>query len=188
VVNVSAPIKIFALVALLAALVLGGGMMLLAPGETEVEAEPVLVPSTRQAESLATPPVAKAAAKSKPEPKPVVTPKPAPAVAPNGLPTTIARALRSHDVVVVSLWSGGGTIDGLAREEAAAGARAARAGFVPLNVIASGRAAEALTLEVGSVLRAPAVLLFTRPDTLAYKLDGFRDRDAVAQAVFNALR
>ena len=55
-------------------------------------------------------------------------------------------------------------------------------------MIASGRAAEALTLEVGSVLRAPAVLLFTRPDTLAYKLDGFRDRDAVAQAVFNALR
>jgi hypothetical protein len=186
VVNVSAPIKIFALVALLAALVLGGGMMLLAPGQTEAGAEPVLVPSTKQAKPIAAPPVRKAA--PKPKPKPVAEPKPAPAVAPNGLPTTIARALRSHDVVVVSLWSGGGTIDGLAREEAAAGARAARAGFVPLNVIASVRAAEALTLEVGSVLRAPAVLLFTRPDTLAYKLDGFRDRDAVAQAVFNALR
>lgn len=183
-VNVSAPIKIFALVALLAAVVLGGGMLLLAPGQTEAEAEPVLVPVKKKAEPVAASPVRKAAAK----PKPAKKPKPAPAVAPNGLPTVIARALRSHDVVVVSLWSGGGKIDGLARAEAAAGARAARAGFVPLNVIASGRAAEALTLEVGSVLRAPAVLLFTRPDTLAYKLDGFRDRDAVAQAVFNALR
>lgn len=195
--NVSAPIKIFVVVGLLAALVLGGGLMLLGRGEAEADAGPVLIPSVKKASAVSTPrPAKKKVAPQQPEPKAKPKPKakakpkakPLPAIAANGLPREIAVALRRHDVVVVALWGAGGKIDAVARDEAAAGAAAARAGFVALNVISSGKAAEALTLEVGTVLRAPAVLLFTRPDTLANKLDGFRDRDAVAQAALDALR
>ena len=213
--NVSAPIKIFALVGLLAALVLGGGMMLLGPKPSDVDDTPVALPTKKAGVADAPPaakkvaananaaakkavapaatkvePMAKAAAKAKPKP---AAKKPAPVeslrgVATNGLPMQIAVALRRHDVVVVSLWGTGGKIDGVARDEARAGATAAGAGFVALNVIDHAREAEALTLQIGSLLRAPAVLVFTRPKTVANRLDGFRDRDTVAQAALAALR
>jgi hypothetical protein len=197
-VNVSAPIKIFALVGVLAALVLGGGMMLMSPGAADAEPSSVVIPKKANAvaakanAAVARPNAAAAEPKAAAaEPKAAAKPKPAkpqPAIAANGLPRQVAAALRRHDVVVVALWGAGGKIDVLSRDEAAAGARAAGAGFVGVNVITSGRAAEALTLEVGTVLRTPSVLVFTRPDTLANKLDGFRDRDVVAQAALNALR
>ena len=196
-VNVSAPIKIFALVGALAALVLGGGMMMMGRGQVEGDVAPIVLlkktqatPTAAKPEPVKAKPEQQPAVKPKPKAKakPVKPAKPAPVVAPNGLPIEIARALQKHDVVVVALWGSGGKIDALARDEAEAGADAARAGFVALNVISSGKAAEALTLEVGTVLRTPGVLLFTKPETLAIKLDGFRDRDAVAQAALNALR
>ena len=215
--NVSAPIKVFALVGLLAALVLGGGMMFLGRGTTDVDAAPAVLPTKKKAGLAEAPaaakkvaPKANAAAKkpvertspasttatATPAPKPAVKKKatPAPAsreyrgIATNGLPMQIAVALRSEDVVVVALWGTGGKIDGLSRDEARAGARAAGAGFVALNVIDHAREAEALTLQVGSLLRAPAVLVFTRPKTVANRLDGFRDRESVAQAALDALR
>ena len=91
-------------------------------------------------------------------------------------------------LVIVALWGSGGKIDAMSRDEAAAGASAARAGFVPIDVIKNSREAEALTLKLGFVLRAPAVLVFKNPDTLANTLDGFRDRETVAQAALDALR
>ena len=114
--------------------------------------------------------------------------KSAPVVATNGLPNSIMLALRSHNVVVVSLWGTGGKIDAMSRDEAAAGAAAVGAGFVSLNVLASGREAEALTLKLGTMLRAPTVLLFTSGGMLANTLEGFRDRETVAQSALNALR
>ena len=214
--NVSAPIKVFALVGLLAALVLSGGMMFLGRGTTDVDAAPAVLPTKKagladapaaakkvaaKANAAAKKPVEKTSpaattAKATPAPKPAAKKKAAPApasreyrgIATNGLPMQIAVALRSEDVVVVSLWGTGGKIDGLSRDEARAGARAAGAGFVALNVIDHAREAEALTLQVGSLLRAPAVLVFTRPKTVANRLDGFRDRESVAQAALDALR
>src|SRR5687767_2462186 len=109
-------------------------------------------------------------------------------VATNGLPMQIMVALRSHNVVVVSLWGTGGKIDAMSRDEAAAGASAVGAGFVPLNVLEQGRVAEALTLKLGVVLRAPTVLLFTSGGKLVNTLDGFRDRETVGQAALDALR
>jgi len=107
-------------------------------------------------------------------------------VATNGLPMSIMRALASNDVVVVSLYGGGWKIDPMARDEASAGARAAGAGFVALDVTTAGRAAEALMLKYDTIFRAPAVLIFRRGGELALQLDGFRDRDTVAQAATNA--
>ena len=94
----------------------------------------------------------------------------------------------SYSRGVVALWGSGGKIDAMSRDEAAAGASAARAGFVPIDVIKNSREAEALTLKLGFVLRAPGVLVFKNPDTLANTLDGFRDRETVAQAALDALR
>jgi hypothetical protein len=217
----------FALVGLLAALVLGGGMMFLGRGTADVDAAPAVIPTKKvgladapaaakkvadKANAAATKPLEKtspastsakpkAAAKAKPAAKPAANVKPAPkpvakkpapaqyhGIATNGLPMQIALALRSDDVVVVALWGSGGKIDALSRDEARAGAKAAGAGFVALNVIEHAREAEALTLQVGSLLRAPAVLVFTRPKTVANRLDGFRDRESVAQAALDALR
>ena len=212
---VSPAVKIFALLGVLGALVLGLGMMLLG-GETEAEPTAIALPTKKQGlldaparakkvaaqakadaaakKALATPAVAKPTAKPAAKPaapakvaKPAAA-KPAPLVATNGLPNSIMLALRSHNVVVVSLWGTGGKIDAMSRDEAAAGAAAVGAGFVSLNVLESSREAEALTLKLGTMLRAPTVLLFTSGGTLANTLEGFRDRETVAQSALNALR
>lgn len=204
---VSPAVKIFALVGVLGALVLGLGMMLMG-GETEAEptAASALLETPARAEKVAAKAKAAAAAKkavatpavAKPAPKaakakPKAKAEPAPplvtrGVAANGLPREIMVSLRSHNVVVVSLWGTGGKIDGMSRDEAAAGAEAVGAGFVSFNVMERGREAEALTLELGAFLRAPTVLLFTSGGKLANTLEGFRDRETVGQAALNALR
>jgi hypothetical protein len=212
---VSPAVKIFALLGVLGALVLGLGMMLMG-GETAAEPAAIALPTKKQgvldaparAKKVAAQAKAAAAAKkaaaapavAKPTAKPAAKPvapakvakpaaaKPAPVVATNGLPNSIMLALRSHNVVVVSLWGTGGKIDAMSRDEAAAGAAAVGAGFVSLNVLASNREAEALTLKLGTMLRAPTVLLFTSGGKLANTLEGFRDRETVAQSALNALR
>ena len=210
---VSPAVKIFALVGVLGALVLGLGMMLMG-GETEAEPTAIALPTKKQGvldaparakkvaaqakaaqaakKAVATPAVAKPTAKAvKPAAKPAKAAAPKPAVrvvATNGLPNSIMVSLRSHNVVVVSLWGTGGKIDAMSRDEAAAGAAAVGAGFVSLNVLESSREAEALTLKLGTMLRAPTVLLFTSGGKLANTLEGFRDRETVAQSALNALR
>lgn len=208
---VSPAVKIFALVGVLGALVLGLGMMLMG-GETEAEPAAIALPTKKQgvldaparakkvaaqANAAAAKKAAVTPAKAKPAAKPAAPAKAAkPAVAKpavrliatNGLPNSIMVSLRSHNVVVVSLWGTGGKIDAMSRDEAAAGAAAVGAGFVSLNVLASGREAEALTLKLGTMLRAPTVLLFTSGGKLANTLEGFRDRETVAQSALNALR
>jgi len=210
-VAVSPAVKVFALVGVLAALVLAGGMMLMGRAPAEEDAAQIVLPKKQAGVLDAVPAAKKAAAQanaaakrtsagvgaakptaSKPAPVekvPSAKPKRAAIVAPiapNGFPRAIVTALRRSPVVVVSLWGSGGKIDAMSRDEAAAGARAAEAAFVPLNVITDPRAAEALTLKLGVVLRTPTVLVFTRPATVALTLDGFRDRETVAQAASDA--
>jgi len=207
---VSPAVKVFALVGILGALVLGLGMMLMGGG-TDAEPTAAVLPKKqgildaparakkvaakanaaavkKAAATPATP--AKPAAKTKPAAKaaPKAKASASSGVATNGLPMQIMVALRSHNVVVVSLWGTGGKIDAMSRDEAAAGASAVGAGFVPLNVLEQGRVAEALTLKLGVVLRAPTVLLFTSGGKLVNTLDGFRDRETVGQAALDALR
>lgn len=202
--NVSAPVKVFALLGIVAVVLIGGYTMVLGGGsmeassaelplkngviETQALAREVASQASADAKAKAAgkAPAAKTkstppAAKAKPR-----TRRPAPVIAANGLPSRIVTALRRSEVVVVALWGSGGKIDELARDEAAAGAAAARATFIPLNVIRSGKEAEALTLKLG-VLRTPTVLLFRGDSELAIRLDGFRDRETVAQAALSAL-
>jgi hypothetical protein len=111
-----------------------------------------------------------------------VTPKPV--VLLPGLPAEVAAALRTHELVVVSLYDPQARVDQISLAEASAGAKAAHAAFVPLNVLGQ-REAGPLVRQLG-VLPDPAVLVYRRPGDLVARFDGFADRDTVAQAVANA--
>jgi hypothetical protein len=111
-----------------------------------------------------------------------VTPKPV--VLLPGLPAEVAAALRTHELVVVSLYDPQARVDQISLAEASAGAKAAHAGFVPLDVLRQGQAGP-LVRQLG-VLPDPAVLVYRRPGDLVARFDGFADRDTVAQAVANA--
>lgn len=182
--TISPQIRLIALVGLLAAVALAGAMFLLSrspASSSAAEPLPRLTLKKPAAPKAAPKPAAKAAAtpaakRAKPKPKP----KPRPAVAPNGLPTPVADALRRHSVVVVALYAGGAAVDGVARAEAEAGARDVRAGFVAIDVF-DRKWSEPLALKTG-VLEAPGVLVFRRPASVAVHIDGFADRLTVAQA------
>jgi hypothetical protein len=109
------------------------------------------------------------------------------------MPAALAYALQSHRVVVVSLVAPRSSVDQIAFAEARAGAAAAGAGFVPINVM-DDRQSHALTTflagfpdQADRLLDDPAVLIFQQPKNLFVRLNGFADRDTVAQAVQNAL-
>ena len=109
--QVSAPIKVFALVGVLAALVLGGGMMFMGRGTADVDTSPVVIPSKKaglldapaaakkvaaKASAAArnagkTTPAAKAPAKAAAKPKPAVK-APVQLIAANGLPSRLVSA------------------------------------------------------------------------------------------------
>ena len=101
-----------------------------------------------------------------------------------GLAPEVAAALRRHELVVVALFDPHARVDQISLAEASAGARAAHAGFVPLDVLRQGQGGP-LVRELG-VLPDPAVLVYRRPGDLVARFDGFADRDTVAQAVANA--
>ena len=122
-----------------------------------------------------------AAVAAKPKPKP----KPAPVVTANGVPAVLVRALERHPVVVVALYDPQARVDGISLAEANAGAIAAGAGFVPLDVLDTAQAGP-LMKQLG-VLPDPAVLVYRRPGDLVTRFDGFADRDTVAQAATNAM-
>jgi hypothetical protein len=110
----------------------------------------------------------------------------------DGMPASLALALRTNGVVVVALYAPKSSVDKFATEEARQGASMAGAGFVALNV-ASEKVAAPLTslLTTGAtaadrVLDDPAVLIFQAPKTLFVRLNGYNDRETVAQAATNA--
>jgi hypothetical protein len=111
-------------------------------------------------------------------------PKAKPAVSPNQLPAPIRRALAAHHVVVVALYDPHATIDGAALAEARAGAKLGGVKFVPIDV--RSRAVDSLNARYGAV-HDPAVLVLRPPDSVVVRIDGFADRDTVAQAALNAV-
>jgi len=131
----------------------------------------------------AKPPVAaKAHSPARPAPKP--KPKPArPASPADELPAPIRRALAADSVVVVSLYDPKAKIDGTAMREAEAGAARAGSSFVPIDVRKNNVAA--LNARYG-VMQDPAVLVLRPPGALVVRIDGFADRETVAQAAVNA--
>jgi hypothetical protein len=193
-VNVSAPVRIFALVGGLAALALGAWFFLLGPAPAASDAPvKVIEPLHPVRKAAAAPPAAKRApakpapaAKPKAKPRPAAAAKPAPARVPNpeGLPLVVARALAASPVVVVTLYNPESKVDRISLAEARAGAERARVGFVALNVLRKAHSMP-LTRKLG-VLSAPAFFLYSRPGELVMRVDGFADRDLVAQAALAA--
>jgi hypothetical protein len=169
---------------------LGGFMLLGGGGSPSSAALPVIKPlhpvkkhgATKAPKTVA----AKAAVKPKAKPKVRV-----PAVI-NGMPSSLALALRSHAVVVVSLYTPGSSVDRMSTDEARRGAQVAHAGFVAFNVADEQVVSPLSSVLTGAptpadrVLDGPAVLVFVRPKSLFVRLNGFADHDTVAQAAANA--
>jgi hypothetical protein len=118
-----------------------------------------------------------ASARPKPKPKKVVAP-------PDQLPRAIRLALAADRVVVVALYDPRAKIDGTAMREARAGAEKAGSSFVRVDVRDNGDV-DSLNAKYG-VLQDPAVLVLRPPGSLVVRIDGFADRETVAQAALNA--
>lgn len=186
--QISGPVRIVAIVGLVAALFGGGGMMMLNRGAASID-EPLPPPAVQSSAALPNPAAAKpkpkpAAKAPAPAPAPKPKPEPAPVVDANGLPISISAALQRHEVVVVSLFTPAAAVDNMALEEARAGARAAGAGFVSVNVL-EPKQGMAIARLFG-VTEPPATLVYQSPATLAFRLDGFADFETIAQAAVNA--
>jgi hypothetical protein len=208
--KLSPPVRIFALVAALAAV--GGALFMFTmggPPAPEPSALPVLshadavkAAAAKKAAAKAAPAKPKAVAKktaagktpvaSKPKAAPAkaaaAAPKPKPALnipqEPTGLPLAIDRALSRHELVVVSLVLPGARVDELAAAEARAGAKLSGAGYLALNVL-NEDVARSLLSKLGT-LQDPSLLLVKRGGEVVLRLNGFVDRATVAQAAANA--
>jgi hypothetical protein len=194
--TLSPPIRYAALLGLVAALLIGGGMTVLGHGESSVAATPhvikhhpfgpgvkkkaTVVPKKHSARAIkpkATPAVAR---------KPALRPSAVIAALAAGIPHAIATALGRHQTVVVSLYNPYSQVDGIAFAEARAGAKIAGVGFVPLNVLSEAQVGK-LTQMLG-LLPDPGLLVYIRPGTLVARISGFADKETVAQAAQNAAR
>ncbi len=106
----------------------------------------------------------------------------------DGLPLAISRALAMHAVVVAVLYDPQARTDAISTAEAKAGAALAHAGFVQVNVL--NRSEVQAIAEQLRVIHAPTVLVFRRPmpgePALYVQLNGFADKETVAQAAQNA--
>lgn len=185
--KISLPVRIFAVVIVLVGVAGMLAMRTMGPSDEPV-AIPVAVKTPAKvpaktpakagpAKSAAQP--AKAAASAPAKAKPVN-----PVVPPSGFPVVVDKALRQHDVVVVSLVVPGARVDELAAAEAEAGAKLGGAGFLALDVLNEG-VARALLAKLDSV-QDPSVLVVKRSGDVALALAGFVDRETVAQAAANA--
>ena len=192
--KLSPQVRIFALVAALAAV---GGMLFVFTAGRSSAAEPELAapPVAAAAKPAKAPAVHKtAAAKAKASAKTKAAAPEAPAkaapkkvllkVPPTGFPVAVDRALARHKVVVVSLVVPGSPIDELAAGEAKAGAKLGGAGYLALNVL-NERVAHALLAKLDGP-KEPSVLVFKHSGEVALALEGFVDRETVAQAAANA--
>ena len=117
------------------------------------------------------------------KPHAAVAAKPKHAAPPNQLPLPIRRALAHDRIVVVALYDPAAKIDGAALDEARAGALLAGSSFVKINVRTN--AVDSLNAKYGAV-QDPAVIVLRPPGALVVRIDGFADRDTVAQAALNA--
>jgi hypothetical protein len=213
--TVSPQIRIVALVGLLLALGFGGAMKFMgggagsptaiAPSQNSAISQAKSVAaraSTRAKNPTASAPATRTAAPAAHKAvaaKPKVSPTPAattpkviraakqisPALA-AGLPLSLAQSLAANKVVVAAVYNPQSAVDGIAFAEARAGAALAGAGFIGLNVLSQAEVGK-LTEQLG-LLPDPAVLIFTRPATVAAQLKGFADKETVAQAAFNVGR
>jgi len=98
--------------------------------------------------------------------------------------TPLESALTRHRVLVVLFYAPGADYDAIQTRETRAGALAAHAGFLALNVKQNGQIA-ALAAQY-DIRDAPATVIFERGPAVVYRVTGYLDRDAIAQAAANA--
>ena len=96
----------------------------------------------------------------------------------------LSAALLRHGVVVVLFYAPADDYDAIQTRETRAGALAAHAGFLALNVKKNNQVA-ALAAEY-DIRDAPATVIFKRGPAVVYRVTGYMDRDAIAQAAANA--
>ena len=199
----SPPVRYAALLGLLAALLVGGGMTVLSHGESSVAPPHVIkhhpFGSSLKKKTTTALPKKHTAHAAKPEvTKPKAT-QTVPAVAraakqraavaaaiAAGLPNAVASALGRQRIVVVSIYNPYSEVDGISFAEARAGAQIAGVGFVGLNVLSQAQVGK-LTQTLG-LLPDPGLLVYTRPGTLVARISGFADKETVAQLAQNAAR
>ena len=179
--KISLPVRVFAALIVLVGLAGMLAMRTMGPSNEPV-AIPVPAKTPANTPTKGSPQPAKAAANAPtpPKPKPVN-----PVVPPSGFPVVVDKALRTHEVVVLSLVVPGARVDELAAAEAEAGAKLSGAGFLALNVL-NEDVARSLLAKLDAV-QDPSVLVVTRTGDVAVELAGFVDRETVAQAAANAL-
>jgi hypothetical protein len=103
------------------------------------------------------------------------------------LPAPLQWQLARHHIVVVSIYSADSNVDSISVAEAHAGATEAGAGFLLVNVLDNTLAGPLTALlPGGGLLPDPGILIYRSPGNIAFRIDGFADRDAVAQAAANA--
>jgi hypothetical protein len=191
--TISPQIRIVAIVGLLAAVGLGGSMLLRGHSTPKTQTRAVV---THPAPTPPAKHVSKPVTKSKAATHKTTRAhhKPARPAKFHGnpvyvnLPQPLQWQLAHHKVVVVSLYNPSSDVDAISVAEAHAGAVEAGAGFLLVNVL-DNKVAGILTglRPDGSLLPDPGVLVYRAPGDVAIELDGFNDRDAVAQAAKNAM-
>jgi hypothetical protein len=183
--SISPQMRVVALVGLLAAVALAGGMLFLARSQAATSGSDLSASELSQALTPVTkPPAAPAATPTR---KPATTrppAKPRPLVDANGVPTAIVDALRRSPAAVVALTARGSQIDRVTLAEAKAAAGAAGVPYVEIDVL-NAELGRAIARTFG-VVEPPATLIYQRPTALYLKLDGYADSATIAQAAENA--
>lgn len=195
-ITISPQIRIVAIVGLIAALGLGASMFMLGGHGTKTNTQSATTTAVRRhapPAKTATTHATKPHASTKPR---IATTHHHKAKPPRfhgnpvyaQLPPALQWQLAHHKVVVVSLYNPASDTDAISVAEAHAGAVEAGAGFLLVDVL-DNKVAGILTglRPDGSLLPDPGVLVYRAPGDVAIELDGFNDRDAVAQAAKNAL-
>jgi len=187
--SISPQMRVVALVGLLAALALAGGMLFLTRSQASSPSSDLSASELSQALRPVTAAKAKPAAAPARTPAavkatPALVPKARPLVNKDGVPTAIVDALRRSPAAVVVLTARGSQIDRMTLAEAKAGARAAGVPYVQIDVL-NAQLGRAIARTFG-VVEPPATLIYQRPTALFLKLDGYADSATIAQAAENA--
>jgi hypothetical protein len=91
-------------------------------------------------------------------------------------------ALKRHRIVVVSIFDPQSQTDAVSYAEARAGAAVAGVGFLGVSLLDNTVAAPlTAALPGGGLLPNPGLLVYRAPGVLVQRIDGFSDRDSVAQ-------
>ena len=168
--TLSPPIRVFALLGVLAAVALAAFLFIAARPQSEAATAPTTRPAPQ------TKPTPKAPTRTTPA-------RPATRSTKSGFPVPVDRALRNNRVVVVAVYMPGAHVDAVVRREARAAAIWARAGYVAMSAV-SERLVRPLVAKTG-VLPDPAVVIVKRPGVVTATLS-VADRDTIAQAVVQA--